>query len=253
MYFDYTSAQNYSRTLTQGVALTDGGKLAGVYQRVMTMTAKGATLLGHGSNYFREDVSAVSVTGVTSRFRGFLRLVTERLKVNDPARCCRDIVRTITLAARSGTREQRKLSSRRDVADHAGTGDSASRERGFIRTVLAMVSTGDYAEKVSAWFRTIQEQAATLGEAGRLGDYLRGLYSEAGSMEETKHEGEYYRTVQDTAGSMGVSLRRLFIFLRLATLSLVRDYLISRFLRSREELVIKSAVARELILESRVG
>jgi hypothetical protein len=118
---------------------------------------------------------------------------------------------------------------------------------------MAAVSAGDHAGKVQAWFRAIQEQAAVFGEAGHLGDYIRGLYIEAGSMTEIWHEGEYYRAVQDTAGSMGVSPRRLCIFLRLATFSLVRDYLISRFLRSREELVIKSAVTRELILESKVS
>jgi hypothetical protein len=71
-------------------------------------------------------------------------------------------------------------------------------------------------------------------------------------MAETKQKGEYYRAVEDTTGSSGVSLRHLFIFLRLVTLSFVRDYLIHRFLRSREELVIKSAVVRELVLESRI-
>jgi hypothetical protein len=71
-------------------------------------------------------------------------------------------------------------------------------------------------------------------------------------MAETRHEGEYYRTVQDTAVGMGVVFRHLFIVLRLVTVSLVRDYLISRFLRSREKLVIKSSVVQELILESRV-
>jgi hypothetical protein len=102
------------------------------------------------------------------------------------------------------------------------------------------------------WFRTIQEQAAAFGEAGHLGDYIRGLYTEAGGMAETKHEGEYHREVQDTAGSTAFSLRHLFIFLRLATVSLVRDYLLSRFLKSREELVLKSPVSREIELESRV-
>jgi hypothetical protein len=71
-------------------------------------------------------------------------------------------------------------------------------------------------------------------------------------MAETRHEGEYYRGVQDTAGSEAVSLRHLFIFLRLVTLALVRDYLLSRFLRSRDELVLKSPVTRELELESAI-
>jgi hypothetical protein len=112
------------------------------------------------------------------------------------------------------------------------------------------VTTGDYAGKVSALLRAVREEAAAFGEAGHLGDYLRGIYTEAGSMAETDHVGDYYRIVQDTAHNEGVSLRHLFIFLQLATLSLVRDYIIGRFLRSKEELVIKSHVCRELILDS---
>jgi hypothetical protein len=150
MYFSYTSAQNYTRTLTQGVTLTDSRKQVAGYKRAMTMNA----------------------------------------------------------------------------------------------------ITGDYMGKVQAWFRIIQEQAATFGEAGHLGDYLRGLYTEAGNMAETRHKGKYYRKVQDTAENMGVSLRHLFIFLRLVTLSFVRDYLIPRFLRSRDEIVLKSPVTRELELDS---
>jgi hypothetical protein len=79
------------------------------------------------------------------------------------------------------------------------------------------------------------------------------MFEEVGNMAETRHEGAYYRKVQDTAGSTGVSLRHLFIVLRLATLSFVRDYLIPRFLRSREELVIKPSVVRELILENKIS
>jgi hypothetical protein len=194
-----------------------------------------------------------TVTGVTNRFRGFLRLVAEQVKPTGLLNYCRAFLRTIVVTVRPEIHGERNLSSRRDVADHAGAGDSAGRERGFIRTLVAAVSAGGYAGKAAALLRRIGEEVNTFGEAGHLGDYIRGLYTEAGSMAETKHEGEYYRTVEDAAGSTGVSLRRLFIFLRLATLSLVRDYLISRFLRSREELVIKSAVVRELTLESKIS
>jgi hypothetical protein len=253
MYFTYTSAQNYTRTLTQGVTLTDSRKLTANYKRALAMNVRGATLLGHGSNYFREHLSALNVSDTVSRFRGFFCSITEQLKTGDLISHCRDFLRTIAVVVRPETHEQRSLSTRRDVTDHAGTGDSTARERGFIRTLAVAVSAGDYAEKVFTLLRTIQEQAAVFGEAGHLGDYIRGLYTEAGGMAETQHEGEYYRNIQDTAGNTGVSLRHLFIFLRLATLSLVRDYLILRFLRSREELVIKSPVTREIILESKVS
>jgi hypothetical protein len=251
-YFTYTAAQNYTRTLTQGVTLADSRKSAGNYKRALAMNAKGVTLLGHSSNYYREHLSALTISDTISRFRGFFRSLAEQLQTSDFISYCRDFLRTVAITVGPGTHEERSLSARRDVADRAGTGDSTARQRGFIRTLVAAVTTGDYAGKVFSLLRTIQEQTATFGEAGHLGEYIRGLYTEAGSMAETRHEGKYYRAVQDTAGSMGVSLRHLFIFLRLATLSLVRDYLIPRFLRSREELVIKSAVVRELTLESRV-
>jgi hypothetical protein len=44
----------------------------------------------------------------------------------------------------------------------------------------------------------------------------------------------------------------VLIFIRLLTAGLIRDYLIPRFLRSREELVLKSPVTRELEIESRL-
>jgi hypothetical protein len=214
------------------------------------MNAKGTTLLGHSSNYCRKQTNAVTVTDVISRFRGFFCSLTEQLRTSDFISCCRDFLRTIALTLRPETHEQKNLSARRGIVDQAETQDNTVRQRGFIRTLVAAVTAGDYVGKAVTLLHTIQEQAAAFGEAGHLGDYIRGLYTEAGSMAETGHEGEYHREVQDTAWSMGVSLRHLFIFLRLATLSLVRDYLLSRFLRSRDELVLKSPVTGELELES---
>jgi hypothetical protein len=252
MYFTYTSAQNYTRTLIQGVNLTDTRKQTADYKRATAMNANGLTLLGHGSNYYREQLSVLHISDTVSRFRGFFRSLPEQLRTSDLITFCRDLLRAIAVTVGPRTHEGRNLSARRDVADQAGTGDSTARQRGFIRILVVAVTTGDYTGKVSAWFRIIQEQTATFGEAGHLGDYIRGLYTEAENMAETRHEGEYYRMVQDTAENTGVSLRHLIIFLRLVTLSLVRDYLISRFLRSREELVIKSPVTREIELESKI-
>jgi hypothetical protein len=252
MYFTYTSAQSYIRTLTQGVTLTDSRKQTAAYKRAMTMNADGITLLGHSSNYFREQINALTLSDTVSRFRGFFRSLAEQVHTGDLIAYCRDFLRTIALMVRPETHEQRNLAARRDIADHAGTGDSTARQRGFIRTLAAVVITADYAGKIQTWFRSIQEQATAFGEAGHLGDYLRGIYTEAGSMAETTHEGEYHRRVQDTAYSEAVSLRQLLIFIRLWTTGLVRDYIIRRFLKSNEELVLKSPVCREIEIDSRI-
>ncbi|MDR2785393.1 MAG: hypothetical protein LBB83_05725 [Treponema sp.] len=252
MYFTYTSAQNYIRTLTQGVTLTDSRKQTAGYKRSMVISTNCLTLLGHSSDYYREHSGGITVTGALGRFRGFFRSIAEQVKTTEQLTRRGDFLRAVILLVRPETREQRTLSARRGVADRAGTGDSTARERGFIRTLVAAVAAADYTKKVSALLRGIREEVSTFGKSGHVGDYIRGLYTEAGSMAETKHRGEYYRAVEDTAGSTAFSPRHLFIFIRLVTLSLVRDYLLSRFLRSRDELVLKSAVARELELDSSI-
>jgi hypothetical protein len=100
--------------------------------------------------------------------------------------------------------------------------------------------------------RVIQDTETIGDETGHTADYLRGLFVEAGTIAETKHRAEYHRKQQDTAGSEAVSLRHLFIFIRLLTGAYIRDFIIGRFLKSREEIVIKSPVCRELILDSRL-
>jgi hypothetical protein len=252
MYFSYTAAQNYIRTLTQGVTLTDTRKHTADYKRAMTMNTNSVTLLGHRSDYYREHTSGITVTDVTSRCRGFFRSLAEQLHTGDFISCCRDFLRFIATTLRPETTETRTLSARRGIAGQAGAWDSTARQRGFIRTLVTAVTAADYAGKVIALLRGIQEEVSALGEAGHLGDYIRGLYTEAGSMAETTHRAEYHRKQQDTAYSEAVPLRHLFIFIRLITGSYIRDFFIGRFLKYREEIVIKSPVCRELILDSKV-
>jgi hypothetical protein len=120
----------------------------------------------------------------------------------------------------------------------------------YTRTLTQGVTLAETLKPVVGYRRGIAHTGTVRDETGHLGDYLRGLFVEAGSMAETKCKGDYYRAVEDTAGSTAFSLRHLFIFIRLLTVGLVRDYLLSRFLRSRDEIVLKSAVTRELELES---
>jgi hypothetical protein len=100
--------------------------------------------------------------------------------------------------------------------------------------------------------RVIQDTGTAGDDTGHTADYLRGLFVEVGSIAETTHRGEYHRKQQDTAYSEAVPLRHLFIFIRLLTGAYIRDFIIGRFLKSREEIVIKSPVCRELILDSRL-
>jgi hypothetical protein len=120
----------------------------------------------------------------------------------------------------------------------------------FFRTLFGHAGTGDSPGGFIARMRLIQDTETANDETGPAADYLRGLFEEAGNIAETTRRGEYYRKQQDTAYSEAFPLRHLFIFIRLLTGAYIRDYIIGRFLKSKEEMVIKSPVCREITLES---
>jgi hypothetical protein len=250
MYFAYTSAQNYTRTLAQGVTLTDTRKQIAAYNRAVTVNADSVTLLGRGANYYRDHVAGIAATDTLGRFRAFFIALAEQVRAAELVSRCRDFLRTIALTVRAGATGKRNLAARRGSADLAGAADGATGLRGFIRNIVTTLGVSGCAGKVFNRLCRIREEVAALGEAGRRGDYLRGLYSEAGNMAETARRAGYYRKQQDAAYSEGLPLRRLFIFLRLLTASHIRDYITGRFLRSKEEVVIKSKVTREIVLDS---
>jgi hypothetical protein len=138
----------------------------------------------------------------------------------------------------------------RSVTDNAGIGSAMGGRVTFFRSLFGVAGNGDSTSSFIARMRIIQDMETAGDETGHIADYLRGLFTEAGTIAETKHRAEYRRKQQDTAYSEAVSLRHLFIFIRLITGAYIRDYIIGRFLKSREEIVIKSLVCREITLES---
>jgi hypothetical protein len=118
--------------------------------------------------------------------------------------------------------------------------------------LLETAKTGDGMAYFAGWLRRLIEQAGSTDSTGKLSVYIRGLYEQAGNYAGTVHQGEYYREAFDTAGVAGFPLRSLGVFIKLVTVGLVRDYLLRRFLKSNEEIVLKSAVCRNLEIESRI-
>jgi hypothetical protein len=138
----------------------------------------------------------------------------------------------------------------RGMADTAGSTSPLHGMVTFFRTLLGLTGGGDSTGGLVTRMRLIRDTETIGDDTGHTADYLRGLFVEAGNSAETAHEGDYYRRVGDTAHSEALPLRHLFIFLRLLTAAYIRDYIIGRFLKSKEELVIKSPVCREITLES---
>jgi hypothetical protein len=100
--------------------------------------------------------------------------------------------------------------------------------------------------------RVLTQWVMSSGTRKLTGEYQRSATQTAQGTAGIKRFGDFRRTQRDTAKSKGVVLRYLFIFLRLLTGGDVWDYIIGRFLKSKEELAIKSPVERETEIDSRI-
>jgi hypothetical protein len=231
-YFTYTAAQNYVRTLTQGITLTDTRKLTGNYKRTATQTVKGTTALSRFTTFPRQCLdtvyNAVTLKGLPTLVRSVI-----------------EYVRTAT-----GMYEGRGLS--RNCSETIRAGSEAKRSQGFYRKAQESIGGGDITAFPVLFLRSLPETAGITDRKTQWAAYIRGLRTEAASMAETKHGGDYYRKQADTVQAAGIPFRSLFIFVRLLTTSFIRDFLLRRFLKSNEELVLKSPVCREIIRDSKV-
>jgi hypothetical protein len=215
MYFTYSAAspaQNHVRTLTQGVRLADNRKLAGAYKRSVTQTAYNSMALKSLPILIRSVLEQVRAGMGIFERRGLTRFVPESVQANS----------------------------------------AAYRLQGFYRKAHESVRGTDYLSVPALLFCKLAERVRVWDTAGHWADYVRGLYFEAGNIAETSCGGAYYRTQTETVGAHGAVFRGLLLFVRLLTTSLVRDFLLRRFLKSNEEMVLKSGICREIVIDSGV-
>jgi len=83
MYFDYTTAQNYVRTLTQGVTLTDNRKLTAEYKRDATETVQANGVVNRLQTFYRKLQEAVQGLENNSCSFLFFRSVKETTTVSE--------------------------------------------------------------------------------------------------------------------------------------------------------------------------
>jgi hypothetical protein len=222
----------YTRTLTQGVTLTDTRKPAGNYKRGAAETVRG--------------------TGGTKGFGGFYRGIVQSVTNTTSLKRLPTLIRNVAEAVAALYETNGGAGFNRSVMDAAGNTSVMHGMVTFFRTLFGQGRSGDTAGSFITRMRIVADTETVEDETGHAADYLRGLFIEAGSIAGTAHRGEYYRVQEDTAGSEGIPLRHLFVFIRLLTGAFIRDYITGRFLKSKEEIVLKSAVCREMRLESKI-
>jgi hypothetical protein len=75
MYFEYSSAQNYVRTLTQGLTVRDTKKHTGNYRRVTTQLAFGSDVLKSYISKIRTIIESLGISDQLQKSVGIFRLL----------------------------------------------------------------------------------------------------------------------------------------------------------------------------------
>jgi hypothetical protein len=233
MYFTYTSAQNYVRTLTQGVSLSDTRKLVTDYKKVLLQTVNVNTTLSRFETFFRQCLmNATSSMGIF-RIPAFYRKAADQTVISDLIKNNRSV--------------------NRRCEEIALVNDAVKRSQGFFRKLTDSLTGTDITTYPVLFVRSVSETQGISDIICQCGEYIRGLYDIAEGLSELNRQGEFYRNETETVRAEGSVFRGLFIFIRILTTSLVHDFVLRRFLIAREELALKSCITREIILDSKIN
>jgi len=233
MYFTYTSAQNYVRTLSQSVKVTDNRKKTGTYKRSLSQKAGVSSLLSRFETIIRKCVFTANNSMVIKRLPVFFRKAAENIKV------------TMT--------KNESLKMSRKCNDTITAISEITRIQEIIRKLQEIFISTDTQAYTVLFVRSVPDTVHVTHIHSQWGEFFRGLLVNAESIAETRHEAEYYRFNADTVQAAGAALRGLGIVIRIVSRIFFRDYLLSRFLKAKSELILKSCVVREINLESRIN
>jgi hypothetical protein len=233
-YFNYTAvtSQNYIRTLTQGVSLTDSREHTGDYKRSTLETVNTPSVLHSCVSFFRQCVMNVYNSMSLERFPMIIRSIFEHQGISDGLLSNRDLLRQCGETVNAESEAKRKSDLFRGIIDTLANTDSAAYSFVFIRSIN---DTPTITDTIQSWR-----------------GYFRGLYNMAASTDVVFRRSVFKRTQEDTIQANGSLFRSLHIFLRIITTTLLHDLILGRFLRAKEKLVLKSCVTCEITLESRI-
>jgi hypothetical protein len=232
MYFTYVNAQNYVRTLTQGVKVNDGRKVTASYKRSLSQSVKANTVIKRINSIVRKCVMTVRNTMSLQRFTTFYRKAIEQVKIYSGFSFMRSLVRKCidTISVRFGM----------------------NRLQGFLRTIQEKVKSFDSRSYPLLIIRNVDDRNNIYEITQRKAEYIKQIETQADTSGETLHRAEYYRMNHDDVQADGLALRSLLMVVRIVSRLFSRDYFFFRFLKAKEELKLKSCITREIFLDSRI-
>jgi hypothetical protein len=252
MYFTYTSAQNYVRTISQGVKLSDARKLTASYKRDTKQTAKATSIERRTGIFYRKCVmTAQSVMGMKRYLTIFSRVLERVITVTDNY-TVRSLFRKTTQTVQAAGTAKKFETFVRECVESVTAYFGMKRIQGFIRELQETVKGIDRLVFPVLFIRKISDNPAVFETTWKTASYIKTLEVQSGNSGDIRHKAEYHRLQVEEAEAGGAVFRGLTMLVRLFSGISLRDYLIQRFLKAREELRLKSCISREIMLNSKI-
>ncbi len=232
MYFTYSLAQNYTRTLTQGVTLSDTRKMRGRYKRTTKQSVRANGTASRFAGLRRKCFVIARNVMTAKRYPAFMRKAVEKIKV--------------------AMRNPVNRSLTRNCSERIQARSELLRYQSFFRAVWDNIKCPDDLSCPVLFVRFNSDKTIVSYNVRDTAEYARKLETRAFASGDTSHKGEYRRASAETIQAGGSVFRGLLLFIRVVTGVFIRDYLLRRFLKAREELRLKSCICGEVILNSKI-
>jgi hypothetical protein len=122
----------------------------------------------------------------------------------------------------------------------------------YKRSVSQTVSVTSIIERLKVFIHIISEIVSPSFNTSHLGSYQREIKNSAGNEAEISLLKIIFHRIEEKVHATGALFRGLVFYVKILTQVHVRDYLLRRFLKAREEIILKSCVSREITLDSRI-
>jgi len=181
------------------------------------------------------------------------RTLTQGVGLNDSPKSIIEYKRTQANSVKITDSPKLKAAYQRNIQHTAGVHSLLNGFAALYRSIQETIQGIDNQKSSVVFVRSLSETLNVYGIVNHIGEFYRGLFDDIQVDGEVK-SGRFFSTkIIDTVFTVGVVFRGLTLLVRIITKVVVRDYLLSRFLKAREELILKSCITRALTIDSRIN
>ena len=162
-------------------------------------------------------------------------------------------IRTITQGVSLIDTKYNTVGNIRKTIQTVGITDTNNKVSDYTRKLSQNINVSSFFIRFSKYYKQLFESINVKDIISRCKEYIYLFLEIVGNTSDVKKQTEYFRIQNEMIKLKDIIIRHFMLFVKINTTSFVRDFVIRRFLVAREQIVLKSCITREIILESRIN